>query len=264
MKFRAASLVLAMFAPVVLHANGVLLQYNYQENKPLFYVLNMQSASSFTTPDSPERNLKMETHVAMRQELIEKDGDELKIAMTILNALQKVNDVAKPFPQGTNQTQIVRMKTNGTILSTLTPVPGQSPDQNAMQMVFPEDTVEAGKSWTRIKEIAQPIPVETKTLYKITQLGPEQAIISSIMRLENTAGDAINATTKGSTTFNHKLGKIEQSTAESKFQFEIPMKVPGLLPNSANVKVTLDMQIHIKEVTEAEAMINPWESKEKK
>ena len=74
--------------------------------------------------------------------------------------------------------------------------------------------------------------------------------ISSIMKLKNEKGDSIQAQTKGNTLFDSKNGKIVESFADSKFQFEIPLKVPGLLPNNSNVKVTMHMKMHIHEIVE--------------
>jgi len=230
---------------------AVRLQYKYEKNVPILHELTMDSASSFVSPDSGKREVKMKTVIRMKQELIEEDAEgNYKVAMTILSAKQTVNGVEKPFPAASNQTQIVRMRKNGKVLSALSQIPGQSPDQNAMQMVFPDEELKAGDTWTQLKDIAEPIPVETRTLYKITRLAGEQVTISSIMKLKNTAGDAVKAQTKGSTVFDAKAGRIVESFADSKFQFEIPLKVPGLLPNNSNVKVTLHMKMKIKEIKE--------------
>jgi hypothetical protein len=246
---RQAITVFAFLAFCLQAFAGITLEYKFQKNKPIYYELVMENASSFVSPDGGARNLKMETSIVMKQELIEEDKNGvMKIAMTVLEATQKVNGVEKPFPSATNQTQIVTMQKNGKIISMLTPYPGQSPEQNAMQMVFPEKLLTAGDTWTSIKDIAEPIPVETKTLYKITELTPATATISSIMKLKNSGGDAISATTEGKTIFDHVAGRITKSFANSKFQFEIPLKVPGLLPNNSNVKVTLTMNIKINEI----------------
>ena len=47
-----------------------------------------------------------------------------------------------------------------------------------MQMVFPEENLKAGDTWTQLKDIAQPIPVETRTLYKITKVAGDEVTIS--------------------------------------------------------------------------------------
>ncbi|MCO4783698.1 MAG: hypothetical protein KC646_15330 [Candidatus Cloacimonetes bacterium] len=232
---------------------AVKLQYNYEPNQPLYYALNMENTSSFSSPDGGRKIVKMNTRLKMKQELIEKGpSGEMKVAMTILKAVQTVNGVEKPFSAGINQTQIVRMMPNGKVLSTLTQVPGQSPDQSAMQMVFPTQGLKAGSTWTQIKDIAQPLPVETRTLYKLTKVTPKSVTISSIMKLKNTGGDTVQAQTKGATVFDHLGQKIISSDADSKFQFEIPLKVPGLLPNNSKIKVTLHMKTHINLISKDE------------
>ena len=228
---------------------AVKLQYKYEKNIPVVYELVMDSSSSFVSPDSGKREVKMKTIVRMKQELIEEDKEgNLKVAMTVLSAEQEVNGVRKPTNSAMNQTQIVRMRKNGKLLSALSQGPGQSMGENAMQMVFPEESLKAGDTWTQLKDIAQPIPVETRTLYKVTKVAGDKITISSIMKLKNSGGDAVQAMTKGNTVFDAKLGRIVESFADSKFQFEIPLKVPGLLPNNSNVKVSMHMQMAIKEV----------------
>ncbi|PCJ16959.1 MAG: hypothetical protein COB02_14935 [Candidatus Cloacimonadota bacterium] len=234
-------------------SHAVKLQYNYEPNKPLYYELTMENISSFASPDSGRKIVKMSTKLKMKQELIEKSpSGEMKVAMTILKAVQTVNGVEKPFSAGINQTQIVRMMPNGKVLSTLTQVPGQSPDQSAMQMIFPTQSLKAGSTWTQIKDIAEPLPVETRTLYKLTKLSPTSVTISSIMKLKNTGGDTVQAQTKGATVFDHVNKKIISSDADSKFQFEIPLKIPGLLPNNSKIKVTLHMKTKIKLISQDE------------
>ena len=228
---------------------AVKLQYKYEKNVPVVYELVMDSSSSFVSPDTGKREVKMKTIIRMKQELIEEDKEgNLKVAMTVLSAEQEVNGVRKPTNSAMNQTQIVRMRKNGKLLSALSQAPGQSMGENAMQMVFPEESLKAGDTWTQLKDIAQPIPVETRTLYKITKVAGDEVTISSIMKLKNSGGDAVQAMTKGNTVFDSKLGRIVESFADSKFQFEIPLKVPGLLPNNSNVKVSMHMQMQIKEV----------------
>ena len=228
---------------------AVKLQYKYEKNVPVVYELVMDSSSSFVSPDTGKREVKMKTIIRMKQELIEEDKEgNLKVAMTVLSAEQEVNGVRKPTNSAMNQTQIVRMRKNGKLLSALSQAPGQSMGENAMQMVFPEENLKAGDTWTQLKDIAQPIPVETRTLYKITKVAGDEVTISSIMKLKNSGGDAVQAMTKGNTVFDSKLGRIVESFADSKFQFEIPLKVPGLLPNNSNVKVSMHMQMQIKEV----------------
>jgi|SaaInl4_135m_RNA_FD_contig_21_1397762_length_1000_multi_7_in_0_out_0_2 hypothetical protein len=230
---------------------AVRLTYKYTRSEPLLYELTMDSASTFISPDSGKRELKMKTVIRMKQELLEADADGyMKIAMTVLSATQEVNGVEKPFPAAQNQTQILRMKENGKILSTLTQIPGQAMDQDAMQMIFPESEVDVGFMWKQEKNIAQPLPVETQTLYKITEIKDKMIRISSIMKLKNQKGDSVQAQTKGNTLFDAEKGKIVESFADSKFQFEIPLRVPGLLPNNSNVKVTMHMKMHIHEIVE--------------
>jgi len=242
-------LILLVCFTFITDAFAVRLQYKYEKNKPVFYELVMDSASSFVSPDSGKREMKMQTVVKVKQELIEEDAEgNMKLAMTIVSAEQTVNGVKKPFPTAANQTQIVKMRKNGKVLSALSQMPGQSPDQNSMQMVFPENELKAGDTWTQLKDIAQPIPVETRTLYKITKINGNDVTISSIMKLKNSGGDSVQAQTKGSTQFDTEKGRIVQSFADSKFQFEIPLKVPGLLPNNTNVKVTHHMKINLKEI----------------
>jgi hypothetical protein len=247
-------------------ADGVKLQYKYEKGKPLFYELMLENVSSFVTPDSEQREMRMETRIVTKQELMEELADgSVKIAMTILEATQKIDGVEKPFPSAQNQTQIITMQKNGGIISMLTPYPGQAPEQNTPQMVFPDKPLTAGETWTSIKDISYPIPVETRTLYKVTELTSRLATISSMMKLQNTGGDDINADTEGRTVFDHVSGKTIRSTADSRFQFEIPVRVPGLLPNNSNVKVNLRMQIKINEITvdETPKEIVPDTSKEK-
>ncbi len=231
--------------------HAVRLTYKYTRSEPLLYELTMDSASTFISPDSGKRELKMKTIIRMKQELLEADADGyMKVAMTVLSAKQEVNGVEKPFPSSQNQTQILRMKENGKILSTLTQIPGQAMDQDAMQMVFPESDIDVGFMWKQEKNISQPLPIETQTLYKVTEIKDQMVRISSIMKLKNEKGDSIQAQTKGNTLFDSKNGKIVESFADSKFQFEIPLKVPGLLPNNSNVKVTMHMKMHIHEIVE--------------
>lgn len=239
-------------------SEAVKLQYKYEKNVPITYELVMDSASSFVSPDSGKREVKMKTIIRMQQELIDEDEEgNLKVAMTVLSAEQEVNGVRKPTGNAMDQTQIVRMRKNGKLLSTLSQAPGQTVGENAMQMVFPEEDLKAGDKWTQLKDIAQPIPVETRTLYKVTKIAGDQVTIASIMKLQNAGGDSVKAETTGNTVFDAKLGRIVESVADSKFQFEIPLKVPGLLPNNSNVKVTMHMQMTIKEVkTESEKSNN--------
>lgn len=238
-----------VFLSVCHRAEAVKLQYKYEKNVPVVYELVMDSASSFVSPDSGKREVKMKTIIRMQQELIDEDEEgNLKVAMTVLSAEQEVNGVKKPVGGALEQTQIVRMRKNGKLLSALAQGAGQAMGENAMQMVFPEEDLKAGDTWTQLKDIAQPIPVETRTLYKITKVEGEEVTISSIMKLHNSGGDSVQAMTKGDTIFDAKLGRIVESSANSKFQFEIPLKVPGLLPNNSNVKVSMNMQMTIKEV----------------
>ena len=117
---------LAFFLIALSQNFAVRLIYKYSRSEPLVYELVMDSASSFVSPDSGKRELKMKTVIKLKQELIEADADgNMKIAMTVLDARQEVNGVEKPFPSATNQTQIVRMKENGQVLSTLGQIPGQ-------------------------------------------------------------------------------------------------------------------------------------------
>jgi len=240
---------LALFLTAISPSFAVKLIYKYSRSKPLVYELVMDSASSFVSPDSGKRELKMKTVIKLKQELIEADADgNMKIAMTVLDAKQEVNGVEKPFPSATNQTQIVRMKENGQILSTLGQIPGQGADQNTMQMVFPEVAVDAGYMWKQEKDITNPIPIQTQTLYKVTEINGSQVRISSIMKLKNNKGDSVQAESKGNTIFDADAGKIVESQADFKSQFEIPLQVPGLLPNNSKVKVSLHMKMDIREV----------------
>ena len=184
-----------------------------------------------------------------KQELIEADADgNLKIAMTVVDAKQEVNGVEKPFPQAANQTQIVRMKENGQVLSTLGQIPGQSAEQNTMQMVFPETEVDAGFMWKQEKDITNPVPIQTQTMYKITEINKNMVRINSIMKLKNNEGDSVQAESKGNTIFDAEQGKIVESEADFKSQFEIPLQIPGLVPDNSKVKVTMHMKMAIKEI----------------
>lgn len=242
---------LAFFLIALSQNFAVRLIYKYSRSEPLVYELVMDSASSFVSPDSGKRELKMKTVIKLKQELIEADADgNMKIAMTVLDAKQEVNGVEKPFPSATNQTQIVRMKENGQVLSTLGQIPGQSADQNTMQMVFPELDIDAGYMWKQEKDISNPVPIQTQTLYKIVGIQGSQVRISSIMKLKNSQGDSVQAESKGNTIFDAEKGKIVESQADFKSQFEIPLQVPGLLPNNSKVKVTLHMKMDIREVKE--------------
>ncbi len=242
---------LAFFLIAISQNFAVRLIYKYSRSEPLVYELVMDSASSFVSPDSGKRELKMKTIIRLKQELIEADADgNMKIAMTVLDAKQEVNGVEKPFPSATNQTQIVRMKENGQVLSTLGQIPGQSADQNTMQMVFPELDIDAGYMWKQEKDISNPVPIQTQTLYKITEIQGSQVRISSIMKLKNSQGDSVQAESKGNTIFDAEKGKIVESQADFKSQFEIPLQVPGLLPNNSKVKVTLHMKMDIREIKE--------------
>lgn len=242
---RKASLFLLLIAPNF----AVKLIYKYSRSEPLFYEMIMDSASSFLSPDSGKRELKMKTIIKLKQELIEADADgNLKIAMTVVDAKQEVNGVEKPFPQAANQTQIVRMKENGQVLSTLGQIPGQSAEQNTMQMVFPETDVDAGFMWKQEKDISNPVPIQTQTLYKITEINKGVVRINSIMKLKNNEGDSVQAESKGNTIFDSEQGKIVESEADFKSQFEIPLQIPGLVPDNSKVKVTMHMKMQIREI----------------
>ena len=63
----------------------------YEKNVPVVYELIMDSSSSFVSPDSGKREVKMKTIIRMKQELIEEDKEgNLKVAMTVLSAEQEV------------------------------------------------------------------------------------------------------------------------------------------------------------------------------
>lgn len=231
-------------------ADEVQFRYKHEKGKPIYYEFVIEHFSSFVAPDSEQREVRIVDRVVTKQELLERLSDgSMKIVMTLLEASQSIDGIERAYPSSLNQTQIITMRENGSVVSMLTSFPGQTSEQTAIQMVFPDKKISAGETWTSIKDISYPIPVETRTLYKVTELTPKLATISSMMKLQNvTGGDNISGDTEARTIFDHVNGKIIRSTADNRFQFEIPVRVPGLLPNNSNVKVVMRMQVTVKEI----------------
>lgn len=231
-------------------AEPLLLQYKFEKGEPLRYRLEMTSKSSFNMPDGKKEEQAMTSTMDLTQELIEdkKDGS-YRVAVTVEKATQTVNGQEKPFPPQGPQT--MTMLSTGKVLDAQGPDPGPA---GQMQMVFPTKPINEGEGWEQEGKIAQPIPLETITKYKLDKAsapfsgGGNAALIKSEMSIASTKGEGgeqVSSTTKGNLWFDTVKGRMLQSKATSNFKFDLPIQVPGM-PTAQTVHVNLDLDLDIR------------------
>lgn len=247
-----ALVVLALSGSAVLAQGEVALRYKFEKNKPLKYRLNMASKAEFTMPDNNVQNLNMKTYIELTQELIEAKADgSFRIAVSIDKATQVVNGQNSPL-QNMPPT-LVTMLPNGEIVDAA--AASSAPGAQQLQMIFPQKALKEGESWEQEQNIQQPLPLTTKTIYTLAQRSapfpgyPKAvALIKNQMNLENSTtetGETVTSETRGNLWFDVERGCIVRSKAHSDFSFDLPINIPGMLPEGATVKVKMQLQIEI-------------------
>jgi len=228
------------------------LEYKFEKNKPLKYRLNMGSKATFTMPDGNVQNLNMKTYIELTQELIEKKPDgSYRLAVSIDKAHQIVNGNNTPL-QNMPPT-LVTMMSNGEIVDAAAGSPAAGTQQ--LQMIFPQKMIREGESWIQEQKIDQPLPLLTKTEYTLVKAQTPfpgyptpVAHIKNDMKLDNIetpTKEQVTSQTSGNLWFDTARGCIVRSKAHSDFTFNLPITIPGMLPEGATVQVKMQLQIEI-------------------
>mgnify|MGYP006284755159 CR=1 FL=1 len=231
---------------------GVKLEYKFEKDQPLRYRLNMGSEATFTMPDGNVQNLNMKTYIELTQELIEKKPDgSYRLAVSIDKAHQIVNGNNTPLQN--MPPSLVTMKENGEIVDAA--AAQAAPGTQQLQMVFPQKRITQGESWIQEQKIQQPIPMLTKTKYTLAKLSTPfpgydnpVAQIKNRMKLNNMetpTGEEVSSQTRGNLWFDVERGCIVRSKAHSNFTFNLPIQIPGMMPEGATVQVKMKLQIEI-------------------
>ena len=248
-------LVLAAFfltATGLMAQEALKLRYKFQKNKPLKYRLNMGSKATFTMPDGNVQNLNMKTYIELTQELIEKKPDgSYRLAVSIDKAHQIVNGNNTPL-QNMPPT-LVTMKPNGEVVGAAAAQPAAGTQQ--LQMVFPTKIIREGESWMQEQKIEQPLPMLTKTKYTLVKAqspfpgySRPVAQIKNRMKLDNVetpTKEQVSSETRGNLWFDVARGCIVRSKAHSNFTFNLPIQIPGMMPEGATVQVKMKLSIEI-------------------
>lgn len=242
-------LVVTLLTGPVLGADGVLLQYKFEGDEKLEYTLELSTQARFTMQDGTTESQSMKSYLEMEQELIAKQGDASRVAVTVKKATQTVNGKQNTLINEA-QTQIVTMLPSGQVTSQqgAQPAAGQQ-----IQMVFPAKPVKVGESWEQRQTLPPPIPLAVTTTYTLEKQDAtypgygKTAIITSHMKVAEgggPGGEEVSSRTNGRLWFDVAKGRIVRSTANSRFDFSLPITPPGL--PATNVKVSLDVTMELK------------------
>jgi hypothetical protein len=241
--------------PRAAHAAGaVTLRYDFNAGEVLKYRLNMKSEATFRMPDGQIQKLNMTNYLELGQELIERGADgNFRIAVSIDKATQTVNGKNQHLPIPEGQVNILTIMPNGQVVDLAGSTP--APSAQSLQMVFPSKALRKGDSWEQTQGIQHPLPLETKTVYEVDDLAArfpgydgETVFIKSEMALENSetpTKEVVRSNTKGNLWFDSKAGRIVRSSANSNFEFELPITIPDLVPEGSSVKVSLNLKVDI-------------------
>ena len=233
-------------------ADSAVLQYKFEKDKPLRYRLDMGSKATFSMPDGNVQNLNMKTYIELSQELIEKQADgNYRLAISIDKAHQIVNGNNQPL-QNMPPT-LVTMAPTGEIIGAAAATP--TPGAQQLQMIFPAKSLGEGESWIQEQKLEHPLPLLTKTKYTLVKMdspfpGYDNSVvqIKNRMKLANEETDTeekVSSETRGNLWFDAKKGCIVRSKAHSKFTFDLPVNIPGMVPEGATVQVKMELQIEI-------------------
>jgi len=245
------SFVLVMASTAYAKESAVL-QYKFEKNKPLRYRLDMGSKATFSMPDGNVQNLNMKTYIELSQELIEKKADgSYRLAISIDKANQIVNGVSQPL-QNMPPT-LVTMLANGQISGTAAATP--TPGAQQLQMIFPVKAISEGESWIQEQKLEHPLPLLTKTKYTLVKMdSPFPGYTNPVIQIKNRmklanaetqTNEKVSSETRGNLWFDAKRGCIVRSKAHSKFSFDLPINIPGMVPEGATVQVKMELQIEI-------------------
>ncbi len=252
MPLLALAMVLVLPAVASAADDAVVLQYKFEKGKPLVYKLVMKSKAIFKTPDGNQRTTMMKTSMIIRQELIEKKPDgSYRVSITVEKGVQEVDGKKAPLPP--IPPSIVTILPNGEIKAATSASANQT---QQLQMIFPQKPLKEGDTWVQSQNIDNPIPLTTKTLYKIAQINarypgyPNRTVlIKSKMKLENAktaTNESVSSQTMGNLWFDPEKGCIVRSKAHSSFKFDLPINLPELLPEGSKVKVEMKLEVEIR------------------
>jgi hypothetical protein len=233
-------------------AEEAILQYKFEKNKPLRYRLDMGSKATFSMPDGNVQNLNMTTYIELNQELIEANADgSFRLAIGIDKANQIVNGNSQPL-QNMPPT-LVTMSPNGQIIGAAASTP--TPGAQQLQMIFPTTPLSEGESWIQEQKLDHPLPLLTKTKYTLVKMdSPFPGYANPVIQIQNRmqlanaeteTNEKVTSETRGNLWFDGKKGCIVRSKAHSKFSFELPINIPGMVPEGAVVQVKMELQIEI-------------------
>lgn len=231
---------------------AAVLQYKFEKDKPLRYRLDMGSKATFSMPDGNVQNLNMKTYIELSQELIEKKADgSYRLAISIDKANQIVNGAAQPL-QNMPPT-LVTMSPNGQIVGAAAATP--TPGAQQLQMIFPTTALTEGESWVQEQKLEHPLPLLTKTKYTLVKMdSPFPGYTNPVIQIKNRmklanaeteTNEKVSSETRGNLWFDGKKGCIVRSKAHSKFSFDLPINIPGMVPEGATVQVKMELQIEI-------------------
>lgn len=241
--------------PALAQDDKVVLTYKFEADKPLLYLMDMNTTANFATPDGGVRKTSMVSHMELKQELIEKKADgNFRISVTIVKATQTVDNQPAQLPIEPGHTILMEMKPNGEVVTAEGDLPAPQ-GQSQIQMVFPSEGVTKGLEWERTTDITEPLPMKAVTDYVVKDLAAELpsyqgkvALIESKMDMQNekdAQGGGVSSKTNGQIWFDAAAGRIVQSKATSQFKMTIPIALENVLKPGSMVDIDFNIDVSI-------------------
>jgi hypothetical protein len=205
-------------------AAGVKLQYDLQKGDSTKYRMKMKTTTSIGALGKVEK-MDTDTEMHLVQRVIDRDE---KNVMYILTSIENVKTIVNGTPadekvnKQAEQVFMMHMEPSGKILDTQGLKTEMSMQQ--MQLAFPTDPVDVGKSWENVLHATEQIPTTLKMTYTVDKFekvqGMDCVVIKSKVISEAAKGGAVsqldvNAT--GQIFFAYKEGKIVKNAVTGTF-----------------------------------------------
>ena len=235
--------VVVLASAVAGSAHGrVRLRYSTRPGDSSTYQVVMDGSTSVFVADKSQRT-NLRTEMFLTQQVTEARGNTVNVLTTIDSGSININGQQSPLPN-IGQRVTSEMRPNGEILSSSG---FQQLDTRNMQLVFPEEPVAVGSTWTSTIEPNLQVPVPLTVTYRVLAFerikNYDCIKISSTVRSGEQStieGLALDVRADGTIYFAFNEGKMIRNDVKSSMRM-ILRRVIDNEPQSIITKMTMDM-----------------------
>ena len=245
---RNKMMISIMVGALVLCANplfaGVKLRYSKKDKDSSTYQVVMDGQTSVFVSEKSNKT-SMRTEMFITQKVVDVQGDVITQLTSIDSGVININGKQSPLPN-VGQKSTTDIKANGAIVSTSG---FDQIDTKNMQLVFPEEDIKIGSSWSNTIEPNLQVPVPLEVTYKVLSFEKIKNFdcvkISSTVRSGSKStidGLSLDVKADGFIYFAYKEGKMIRNEVKSTMRM-ILKRVINNKAESIITKMTMNMKM---------------------